>query len=727
MKQFIRNKLRYFLNESDDLITELTASEIKDKYYADIDDSEFTKIVSSDPKTKVKDGKVKKVGKYSKILLDMFKKGNLKLEDLPKANEYLTIVYKKQIPLNKDKLNALPDIYDVVKDHIVQNGETDVSTLIDSLEEEDYTLLNNGEKWLIFQPKTERGACVLGSATEWCTTWGKYSTNPKYKDRKNHFSNYGNNDKLYTIINKKDNSDKYQFHVPSSQYMDKYDKQINVSYFLEQNDELLYFFNPELKGGDFKKGGLSDISEDVLDDMINRKLITKTARAWVIEELIDRNEKKPIVAALLKAEEDDSYDEVNELMSDDFQIRDIAGEDVEFYDIQDDDLSQYDRMNSYGYDNGYYSDEEDAQYYYNDSIKEIFNQKKEELEMYFRSEGVDIKEFLQYLEDSGNEYNSGDYDFNFLKNLIVDAVKVDMVLYEIGEVVSEANSEAYREASNQVANKAKGLFDISKNEIEKSIFMLFLIRYDSYDMDDFKSFLESTFDVSTEYYQIDEEVRDLQQQMVNVDINEIVNVYDKIEVDLVEWFVGEYENEIVEFHQGADEETKSWFSKVPEDEYQSELRDVTNMLFDIVHKHTNSQNMFMSNKFRTLKIERKKINILKKTVYIEFEDKEKEEKREGYVKISELPKYITYEGSSGLFWEKLGKIMSDMNLNTDQSEFENEIANLKLDYGKFNVETEKIFIELTNKKINKTISGMVGIDTLPTHFSNYKLFESFIK
>jgi hypothetical protein len=71
--------------------------------------------------------------------------------------------------------------------------------------------------------------------------------------------------------------------------------------------------------------------------------------------------------------------------------------------------------------------------------------------------------------------------------------------------------------------------------------------------------------------------------------------------------------------------------------------------------------------------------------------------------------------------------MSDMNLNTDQSEFENEIANLKLDYGKFNVETEKIFIELTNKKINKTISGMVGIDTLPTHFSNYKLFESFIK
>ena len=700
----------------EELITELTASEIKDKYYADVDDSEFTKIVSSDPKTKVKNGKIKKIGKYSKILLDMFRKGKLKLEDLSKANEYLTIVYKKQIPLNSDKITTLPDMYDVVKDHIVQNGETDINKLIDSLEEEDYTLLHNGEKWLIFQPKTERGACILGSATQWCTSWGKYSTNPKYKDRKNYFSSYGNNDKLYTIINKKDNSDKYQFHVPSSQYMDKYDKQINVSYFLEQNDELLYFFNPELKGGDFKKGGLSDIGEEVLDSMINRKLITKTARAWVIEELIDINAKKPIVAALLKAEEDDSYDKVNELLSDDFQIRDIAGEDIEFYDIQDEDLSQYDRMNSHYYDSAYndYGNEE-ANYYYDNSMEEMFNQKKENLEMSFHSEGVDIKEFLQYLEDSGNGYNSGDYDYNFLDKLIVDSSKKDRVLTDMADIISEADREAHNEATSQVANKADGLFNIGKNEIEKSIFMLFLIRYDDYDMDDFKSFLENTFDIATEYYQIDEDIRELQQQMMNVDINEITDTYDRIDDDIVEWFLGEYEDEIVEFNQETDEETKDWFNEIPRDEYESKLREVTNMLLNIVYKHTNSQNMFMSNKFRVLQIMQRNINILKKTVYIKFDDKisgrenpNTYQQFSGYVKISELPKYITYGESSGPFWEKLTKIISDMNLDPEQREFENDIVTLKLDYGKFNIATEKIFVELTNKKSNKTVLGNIN-------------------
>ena len=93
-----------------------------------------------------------------------------------------------------------------------------------------------------------------------------------------------------------------------------------------------------------------------------------------------------------EAEEDDSYDKVNELLSDDFQIRDIAGEDIEFYDIQDEDLSQYDRMNSHYYDSAYndYGNEE-ANYYYDNSMEEMFNKKKQNLEMSFHSEGVDIK------------------------------------------------------------------------------------------------------------------------------------------------------------------------------------------------------------------------------------------------------------------------------------------------------------------------------------------------
>ena len=51
------------------------------------------------------------------------------------------------------------------------------------------------------------------------------------------------------------------------------------------------------------------------------------------------------------------------------------------------------------------------------------------------------------------------------------------------------------------------------------------------------------------------------------------------------------------------------------------------------------------------------------------------------------------------------------------------MVKLRIYYSKFNFEKEEIFIELTDKKSGNTMSGMVKIETLPTQFSNYKLFE----
>ena len=145
-------KLRLLFEE---LLNEASVADIKSKYYSDIADDVFNQIVSSDPKTVVRDGEVMKVGKYSKLLLSMYRQGNLKLEDLPKANEYLEIVYKRQIPLNQNLAN-LSELYELVKPYMLNDSETDLSVLVDYLDSSEYEMLMDGESWYIFKPKNEK-------------------------------------------------------------------------------------------------------------------------------------------------------------------------------------------------------------------------------------------------------------------------------------------------------------------------------------------------------------------------------------------------------------------------------------------------------------------------------------------------------------------------------------------------------------------------------------------
>jgi hypothetical protein len=124
-----------------DLLTEWNLFENKEeiykKFYSDIDRDVFIKIISADPKTIIKDNEIKVIGKYSKILLDMYKNGNLLLEDLPKANEYFTVAYKYNIPINSKEVENLSDIYNLVKDRIAMSKES-VYSLMELLDEKDY-------------------------------------------------------------------------------------------------------------------------------------------------------------------------------------------------------------------------------------------------------------------------------------------------------------------------------------------------------------------------------------------------------------------------------------------------------------------------------------------------------------------------------------------------------------------------------------------------------------
>lgn len=606
----------------ENLILELTASEIRDKYYSEIDEPTFNKIVLADPKTKQKGDKIKKIGKYAKVLLDMYKKGNLKLEDLPKATEYLGIIYAKQIPLNMKSVKGLSDIYNMVKDHIISKGETDINKLINSLEKDDYKLLFNGDRWLIFQPKTEKGACTLGSGTQWCTTWGKYSTEPSYKDRRNRFDDYDKRGVIYTLIDKKDNANKYQFHVESNQFMDKTDRMINVSNFLDNHNEVLLFFNPELKGD------LTEISDDKLEEMVGRKLITNEAKKEVIGALVERNKDKDIINIFLEAQRTGEYDKINQALdSNDFEIVDIPEKgifSIEFKSLEDNDLRIYDQINNSYYDYDPYLDEEEAKIYYDNSIDEIWRKSAKNLEREFKEdEGLDIKKFLA-------ERNIA-FDVDFLKGLLNDSGKLDSFLEGINDVIYNAMYEANSEARDTVYNKASGFFEIWSNEINLNIFKLFLIRYNEYSMEDFKEFLNYTFDIPVEDYEIYEDIRELENTLLNVDINEIVRAYDNIQSDLVEWFMEYYEDEIEEF-KSVD---TSYLKKNHNEVYNKLIKIMSDLKFDI------SKGNEFENDIVKVKVDFSKIRPTKDEIYMDVTNKEKGTTNSGYIKLDDIGTQFT--------------------------------------------------------------------------------------
>jgi len=698
----------------EEIINEITVSQIRDKYYSDIEERVFNEIVSADPKTKKKGGEIKKIGKYAKILLKIYKSGNLKLEDLPKATDYLGVVYSKQIPLKANEIRSIGDIYSIVKDYMIVDGETDISKLIDSLDADDYELIHNGSDWLIFKPKTRKGACILGSATEWCTAWGEHSTNPKYKGRKSHFDRYGSSGSIYTLINKKDNSHKYQFHLETKQYMDKGDRQININRFLTNNNEVLLFFNPELSGD------ISEVSDDDLDSILNRDLMTNKGMGLVINELVRRNKEKPIVSAFTKAEEGGNNDylfkELNKLInSEDFKIYLIDSHDAKFEKLEDEDLEVYDRLGYTGHYEGDNIDEETSEGYYNNSLEEIFKQKgKGLIKLIQNSEGLDIRGFLEF-QNKFKSHGIGDFDVDFLEWLIDNSGKKGDYLEKISDIVRETDESANSEATDEVQLKAENLFSISNRVITRNIFLLFLMRYDEYDMDNFKDFLETTFDLPVKYYDIYEAINERKWGLMDVDVDEIVNYFDDIVDEMIDWFIDEYEDDIIEYHNSEGD----WLSSISSDEYDDKLEVLVDKVYSIIRKH----GKFINNSNIVLKIYDNKINIKDESIYISFEDKIGGKKVDGYVKINRLHNYISYGKNSPKFWGKLEKIMKGLNLDIKKDEFENEIVKIKLYYDDVDVDGDKIYMDITNKETDKTNSGFIKLDDFATQFTNYKLFE----
>ncbi len=373
----------------EDLLTELSGEEIYKKYYSKIPYDVFLSIVQSDPQSKVKNDVIERIGRFGKLLISLYQKRGLKLEDLDKAKEYLSYAYKHNVTIDINKIKELGDIYELVKQYIIEDRKT-LSEILKALPENEYDLLFNGNEWIIYHPKTERAGCYLGYNTEWCTTWGPLSLNPKHKERSNRFQTYSKDGPLYIMINKKNPDSKFQFHFESNQYMDKDDRRINTKEFLkdESNQEILKFFFPSFFGEVSKEQiNLEFKRFDLLPDEWSMKLIEK----------VTDNSDNPLVVAIVNNDEAT----LQTLISSD-KLNNVPYIDDNYLILGVNELEEYAEEH---YNNiNYYESEADNgwEWVYND----------------VRDRGID-----DYIEDELIKYLQGYYEEN--KQTISDEIGID--------------------------------------------------------------------------------------------------------------------------------------------------------------------------------------------------------------------------------------------------------------------------------------------------------------
>ena len=194
----------------------MPASEIHRKYYGNIPDENFTKIVSADTISSNLQKDV--LGKYAKWLLNLYQRKNLKIEDLYKAEEYIAI-FDKLAKMNKladidlNHYKSLPEMYRVIKPFVKTKSKTEKTRKIKTKEAEK---LYEDEAFVVIHPKTKAASCLYGKGTQWCTAARKSSS----------FREYNNEGKLYIIIDKQNNK-KYQFHTETESFMDEHDEPVD--------------------------------------------------------------------------------------------------------------------------------------------------------------------------------------------------------------------------------------------------------------------------------------------------------------------------------------------------------------------------------------------------------------------------------------------------------------------------------------------------------------------
>ena len=224
------------------ILSEQKGEEVYNKYYSDIDKNKAIELLKLDNKSKVDNNTIVHIGAGAKILFEIQRNGDIREEDYPKAELYISLINKYNIKYDKSTIKSLPALYKLVKKYML-DADAPLDLILRELPSNEYDKVYEDSKWVIFVPKTEKASCWLGVNTQWCTTYGKYSLNKEFKDRdENKFEEYNRKGPLYIIINKNNENEKYQFHFEKVQFMDKEDEEILLEKFYEDNNGIKSFF-----------------------------------------------------------------------------------------------------------------------------------------------------------------------------------------------------------------------------------------------------------------------------------------------------------------------------------------------------------------------------------------------------------------------------------------------------------------------------------------------------
>ena len=591
----------------EDLLNELSGTEIYNKYYSKIPYDIFLTIIKSDPKSVVNDGKIERLGKFAKLLISLYQKGGLQLEDLNKAEEYLGYVYKHTMSIDLNKIKSLSDLYELVKQYIVRDTKS-FDQVLNVLPKDEYKVLHNGEKWYIFQPLTEKASCYLGINTEWCTTWGPQSLEKKHQGRNSMFSNYANRGPLYIMINKQDPSYKFQFSFESSQYMDKNDKSIDTSSFFYDKDEIFNFFFPSFS---------QEVSSEQIKLEVKRIEILPDSEAMILIRKSIGSTNNQLVESILN----EDLDSVRELIISD------KVEDIDFGTswrkgrliLQMTDL-QMDLQEVLYVIQSYTSDSEDGYDFLHNDLQDS---------------GVDFAEdhliefFKKYYESNEEEFrlNFGIKNYQDFYNMFYENYKGNDVIQDafVDDAV-ELTIDNFQDATKNRLKEITDIIDISyDSEVDVSIvkFVQFLVKRNISKIDDnegidifslFDSFI-SDYSVPTEY----EYTYDYQQNFPKFEMER---------TDLKEKTIEYFDNLL---------------SNGPQTEQCHKLRLQLN---DIIKKYFNGSNEYENEHYK-VRIHGQSINCETGMVKIDFINKDTGEviagwgKKDGNVKVENLVSWMT--------------------------------------------------------------------------------------
>jgi len=588
-----------FTDLIESLLLEATPDEIYNSYYKDIPREEFNQVVMSDPQSKSNENGIQRIGKFAKLLINLYRKKTLKLEDLPRAKEYLDYVYKHSISLDSNKIKSLNDLYDLVKGYYAKDTR-DLGSIISALDEKEYRKVFQSELWTIFVPFTEEASCYLGVNTEWCTTWGPNSLNPKHQDRGSLYSRYHSQGHLYILIKNSDISEKYQFHFQSKQYMDKEDARINVQKFLNDNEDVKHFFFPSLISDDVEEGMLKTQIErlNALDDEGSSVLVNK---------LVSTSAKNnPIIAALISRD----LDKLSEVITDnDLEPLDIDGEwlNVTF-------------KTSYG---GSLRTTRDTLSYYeseaNDGREVLWDRLSNEdtdyitetlayyLEEYYKRNSEELRESYGY-------QNYEQFKMDHYENFTQDDNIWDWYGYEY----VNKNTQHFESAAQSYVDDIVKYVDFDSYTREELVkvkipyFLLFLVKKDYQIIDGVNEYMIDVLDSYVSYYDIDNDYEGIWDHQVD-DVK-----YEDLEKPITDYF----------------EKVFTDFEGVKKcAEYRKTLNDVIQKVFKGSDRIENEE--------FSIYLPSMKIDCDKGTIVIVMNDKKKGTRESGPIKVDNLATYAT--------------------------------------------------------------------------------------